>query len=144
MIMKLKITGAILALFIIIQFIPYGWDHANPKKVSEPQWNSEKTRTTFFRLCGDCHSNETTWPVYSYIAPISWLVQHDVEEGREHFNVSMWNVQKSNKGDEAAEEYEKGEMPPWLYQLPRPGTKLSPEEKSEFLQGLKTTFGEEK
>lgn len=139
--MALKITLILFVILIGIQFIPYGRDHSNPKTISEPQWDSEKTRSTFFKLCGDCHSNETKWPVYSHVAPVSWLVQNDVNEGRAHFNVSMWNVQKRNKGDEAANEYAEGEMPPWIYTLPRPYTRLSIDEKNEFLQGLKSTFG---
>ncbi len=139
--MKLKILGIIIILFIGIQFVPYGKDHTNPKSISEPQWDKPKTRTTFFKLCGDCHSNETTWPIYSNVAPVSWLVQNDVDEGREKLNVSMWNVQERNKGNDAAHEYEEGDMPPWIYTLPRPQTKLPQSEKEEFINGLKATFG---
>ena len=42
--------------------------------------------------CYDCHSNETRWPWYSYVAPLSWLVTHDVEEGRAEFNLSAWGT----------------------------------------------------
>ena len=138
--MKLMILGIVIILFIGIQFVPYGKDHSNPKSVAEPPWNTKKTRATFFKLCGACHSNETTWPIYSNIAPISWLVQHDVDEGRENLNVSMWNVQKRNKGNEAVHEYEEGDMPPWIYQFPRPQNKLSQNDKEEFIAGLKATF----
>ena len=138
--MKLKILGILAILFFGIQFVPYGKDHSNPKSVAEPQWDSKETRATFLKLCGDCHSNETAWPIYSNIAPISWLVQHDVDEGRENLNVSMWDVQKRNKGDEAAHEYEEGDMPPWIYQLPRPQNKLSQNDKEDFIAGLKATF----
>jgi mono/diheme cytochrome c family protein len=137
---SIKILGTILVLFIGIQFIPYGKNHTNPSSVAEPQWDRPKTRATFFMLCGDCHSNETTWPGYSHVAPVSWLVQHDVNEGRENLNVSMWNVQQRNKGDEAVHEYEGGDMPPWIYELPRPQTRLSVKQKEEFIGGLKATF----
>ncbi|WP_197524237.1 heme-binding domain-containing protein [Nitratiruptor sp. SB155-2] len=100
---------------MLIQFVPYGRDHTNPPVVAEPQWANEWTRQTFMRTCGDCHSNKTKWPWYSNIAPISWLVAHDVKEGREHFNVSMWGHQKKNEGEDAAEEVMKGEMPPLAY-----------------------------
>ena len=139
--MKLKILVLAIVLSIGIQFVPYGKDHTNPQNNSEPQWNSQVTRTTFFKLCGDCHSNQTTWPVYSKVAPVSWLVQHDVDEGRENLNVSLWNVQKRNNGSDAVHEYEEGDMPPWIYTLPRPQTKLSQKEKQEFIEGLKATFG---
>lgn len=49
------------------------------------------------RGCRDCHSNNTVWPVYAYIAPASWLVSHDVTEGRKHFNMSEWGRYKQSK-----------------------------------------------
>jgi len=141
--MKKLIIGLIV-LLVLIQFIPYGKDHTNPKVVAEPKWDTPQTREVFMRACGDCHSNETKWPWYSNIAPISWSVYHHVEEGREHFNVSMWGHQKKNKGDEAAEEVQEGDMPLFSYLLAHPEAKLSNEEKKRFIQGLKNTFGEEK
>ena len=139
--MKPKIILFIILLIIAIQFIPYGRDHVNPPVVAEPTWDSPITRETFFRACGDCHSNETKWPGYSNIAPISWLVQYDVNEGRKEFNVSMWGAQKENEGDESAETIEKGEMPPWFYLIPHPEAKLKENEKREFIKGLVATFG---
>ncbi|MEJ2470802.1 MAG: heme-binding domain-containing protein [Desulfuromonadales bacterium] len=110
--------------------------------LSEPNWSSPTTRVLFFRACGDCHSNETKWPSYSRIAPISWLVRNDVDEGREHFNVSTWGQQRKNKGDEAAKTVRDGEMPTWFYVIPHPEAKLSESEKSELIMGLVATFGE--
>ena len=139
--MKLKIFGFLIVAFIVIQLVPYGREHSNPAVVAEPSWDSPQTRETFFMLCADCHSNETKWPFYSNIAPVSWLVQADVDEGRDHFNVSMWNTRSVNKGDEAAGKYKEGEMPPWIYQLPRPQTRLSDADKVAFIKGLTKTFG---
>jgi len=142
--MKYKILVTIALLAIVIQFIPYGKDHSNPLILAEPKWDSPKTEELFYRSCGDCHSNKTKWPWYSNVAPISWLIQHDVEEGRESFNVSMWGKQKKNKGDEAKEELEENEMPPWFYTIAHPEAKLSETEKNELLKGLFATFGKEK
>lgn len=141
--MKIKPITGLVIIFIAIQAIPYGRDHSNPAVKAEPAWDSTQTRSTFFKACADCHSNETTWPWYSHVAPVSWLVQRDVEEGREHFNVSVWGVQKKNEGDEAAEVVQKGEMPLWFYSIPHPEAKLSTEQKTEFFKGLRATFGEE-
>jgi len=141
--MKYKILGIIAFMIVAIQFIPYGKDHTNPPVLAEPKWDSPKTKELFNRACADCHSNETKWPWYSNIAPVSWLVQYDTEEGREHFNVSMWGKQKKNDGDEAKEELEDGEMPPWFYVLPHPEAKLSESETEELAKGLLATFGEE-
>ncbi len=142
--MKFRILSILLILFIGIQFIPYGKDHQNPNVISEPNWDSNRTKELFDRVCLDCHSHETNWPWYSKIAPVSWLNQHDVDEGREHFNVSAWGVQKRNEGDEAAEEVIEGEMPPWFYFIPRPGSKLTETEKEELVKGLTATFGKHK
>ena len=141
--MKYKILGAIVLVMIAVQFIPYGKNHANPPVMAEPEWDSQQTRDLFVRACADCHSNETRWPWYSHIAPLSWLVQYDVEEGREHFNVSMWGIQKKNEGTEAKEEFEEGEMPPWFYVLLHPEAKVSKNERETFSNGLLATFGEE-
>ena len=138
-----KIALILIILLVAIQLIPYGKDHTNPKVVAEPQWDSPRTREIFMRACGDCHSNETKWPWYSNIAPLSWSIYHHVMEGREHFNVSMWGVQKENEGEDAAEEVEEGEMPLKSYLIAHPEARLSDSEKSELIEGLKRTFGED-
>ncbi len=137
-----KFLIAIVVFFILIQFIPYGKDQTNPPVIAEPQWDSPKTRELFMRACGDCHSHETKWPWYAKIAPVSWLVYYDVMEGRKHFNVSAWGVQKKNEGEDAAEELAEGEMPPKPYLLMHPEARLSPQEKEALIEGLKRTFGE--
>ena len=139
-----KIILLLIILFGVIQFIPYGKEHTNPKVVAEPKWDSPKTKEIFMKACGDCHSNETKYPWYSSIAPISWAMAHHIEEGREHFNVSMWGQQKKNEGDEAVEEIEEGEMPLKSYLLAHPEARLSDVEKQLLIDGLKKTFGEKK
>ncbi len=139
-----KIILALVILFVIIQFIPYGKNHTNPEVVAEPQWDTPQTKEIFMKACGDCHSNETKWPWYSSVAPLSWSIFQHVEEGREHFNVSMWGKQEKNEGDEAVEEVEEGEMPLKSYLLAHPEAKLSAEEQKLFIEGLKKTFGEKK
>ena len=141
--MKRMVIGLIV-LLVLIQLVPYGKEHPNPKVVSEPEWNTHQTRSLFMRACGDCHSNETKWPWYSNIAPVSWMVSRHVEEGRAHFNVSMWGYQKKNEGDEAVKELKEGEMPLATYVLVHPEARLSREEKGVLIEGLKRTFGEEK
>jgi len=139
--MKLKVLISFVVLLVLIQFVPFGKNHSNPPVTSEPAWDSPETAQLFARACGDCHSHKTVWPWYSNYAPISWLVANDVYEGREHFNVSMWNTQKRNKGKEAAEAIEEGEMPPWFYLIPHPEAKLSDQETAALIKGLEKTFG---
>jgi hypothetical protein len=61
----------------------HGHDHANPSGGQPIAWDSPRTEQLMTDACMDCHSNLTHWPWYSNIAPISWLVQKDVEDGRE-------------------------------------------------------------
>ena len=138
-----KIILILIVIFGLIQFIPYGKNHTNPKVMAEPKWDSPKTKELFVRGCADCHSNETKWPWYSNIAPISWSIYHHVEEGREHFNVSMWGIQKKNDGDEASKEVKEGEMPLPSYLIAHPEARFSKEETKALIEGLKKTFGEE-
>ena len=53
--------------------VPFGHSHTNPPVTKEPAWNSPDTRALVQRACFDCHSNQTTWPWYSHVAPVSWL-----------------------------------------------------------------------
>jgi mono/diheme cytochrome c family protein len=125
-----------------IQLVPYGREHANPPVAREPAWDRPRTRELFFRACKDCHSHETVWPWYSFVAPASWLVQHDVDEARSHFDVSDWGRER-NHGDEAAAEVREGEMPLWYYLPAHPEAQLSDAERAELIAGLVATFGDE-
>lgn len=140
-----KLARLLLVLAVVgfaIQLVPYGWSHENPAITAEPQWSAPRTRELFFRACGDCHSNETKWPLYSRIAPISWLVYRDVQEGREHLNVSEWNRAQKD-AHEAAEELQKGAMPLPIYVPLHPEARLSAAEKAELVAGLAATLGNE-
>ena len=138
---KLFIGGVVIA--VLIQFIPYGKTYTNPPIIGEPTWDSPQTKELFDKACSNCHSNQTTYPWYSKVAPISWLVASDVEEGREHFNVSAWGAQKKNKGDEAAKELKGGDMPPWFYLPTHPEAKLTEVQTQELINGLEKTFGKD-
>lgn len=140
-----NVAVALLTLLILglaVQLVPYGREHSNPAVSQEPDWDRPRTRELLLRACGDCHSNETEWPWYSFVAPASWLVEMDVDEGRSHFNVSEWD-REENDGDEAAELVREGEMPLWFYVPLHPEARLSDEEREELIHGLVTTFGEE-
>ena len=142
--MNLKAISAIVLLSAVaIQFIPYGKDHTNPPVMSEVQWDSPRTQELFNRACADCHSNETKYPWYSKIAPVSWLIAHDIEERREKMNVSMIGVQPKNKLKDAAAEVKEGEMPIPPYLIAHPEARLSDAEKKELAEGLEKTFGTE-
>lgn len=138
----LIMVAGVAGLLVLIQLVPYGRNHTNPPVVSTPMWDSPRTVELFDRACADCHSHDTVWPWYSHVAPVSWLVQHDVDEGRAKFNVSLWGVQRENEGDEAAETVETGEMPFRPYLLTHPEARLTEAEKNDLIQGLLATFGD--
>ena len=88
------------------------------------------------RACYNCHSDETVWPWYSNIAPISWLVGSDVSEGRELLNFSEWGKYnpelKSKKLKKIGEEVGNGGMPPWYYTFVHSEARLTPTEREQF------------
>ncbi len=135
----LVIAGIVLLVgFGLIQLIPYGHDHTNPPVVNEPAWTDTQTRDLAVRACFDCHSNETVWPWYSRVAPVSWLVAHDVEEGRQHMNFSEWKG-SSHTVDEIAEVIHYGEMPPSYYVMMHADAKLTDAEKQALIDGIMST-----
>jgi mono/diheme cytochrome c family protein len=132
---------ALVLLFGLIQLVPYGRDHNNPPVQNEPAWNEPRTRELAVGACFDCHSNETIWPWYSNVAPVSWLVQRDVDEGRSRLNFSEWG-RRRQEGHEAAEIVREGEMPPWQYKLMHSSARLPAEEKDALINGLTATLGQ--
>ena len=132
--------GVALVGFLAIQFVPYGRAHTNPEVTAEPVWDSPRTRELAVDACFDCHSNTTRWPWYSNIAPMSWVLQRHVDEGRDALNFSRWDL-AYEEADEAAETVQEGSMPPWDYRLAHPAARLSDAEKAELAEGLKVTLG---
>lgn len=138
----IKIGVIILAVFVLIQIVPYGRNHTNPTVVQEPAWVTPETRALAVRACFDCHSNETVWPWYSNIAPVSWLTQRDVDEGRQKLNFSdIYN--SGEEGREAGETVLKGEMPPLQYLPTHPEARLTDTERQLLALGLDQTLGGE-
>jgi hypothetical protein len=126
-------------LFLLAQAVPYGRSHTNPPVTAEPRWDSPQTRQLAAQACFDCHSNLTTWPWYSNIAPVSWLIQRDVDGGRAALNFSEWNKPQDGAGD-AVEAVQGGSMPPWFYPLMHPKASLSQVDRQRLAAGLAATF----
>lgn len=130
--------GVIIGLIIVfglIQLIPYGHDHTNPPDRVEPTWDSIQTRALTQRACFDCHSNDTVWPWYSNVAPLSWLIQRDVDRGRNRLNFSEWD-RPPREVQEISEPVRRGQMPQWYYVVLHPDANLSPAERQALIQGL--------
>jgi hypothetical protein len=125
-----RVLASLAGLLLAIQLIPV--DRSNPPveaEVPAPATIREILRTS----CYDCHSNESAWPWYAYVAPVSWLVADDVHEAREHMNFSTWNEYDEDERielfEEIWEEVEDGEMPLWFYVPLHPEAELAEREK---------------
>jgi len=147
----MKITGKIISLllglaiagFLLIQLVPYGRDYSNPPVTGEPAWDSPRTKELAKRSCFDCHSNETTYPWYSRVAPVSWLVRRDIEEGRGNLNFSEWEIgskRAQRAADEVREVISSGEMPLPIYLIQHPEARLTDAEKQELLSGFEASL----
>jgi hypothetical protein len=136
----LVLTLAVLVgLFGLIQLIPYGRTHSNPRITGEPTWDSPRTRALAVRACFDCHSNETTWPWYANVAPFSWVVQRDVEAAREIVNFSEWHRPQDLASYSGLSVRSHG-MPPTKYRLAHPEADLTDAEIFELANGLDATL----
>lgn len=131
---------AIVGLLAVAQLVPYGRDHTNPAVTLEPAWNAPRTRELAQRACFDCHSNQTSWPWYANVAPASWLVQSDVDEGRRTLNFSEWTRTYGEAG-ESGETVRNREMPPRRYVVLHPAARLSEAELQQLASGLDATIG---
>ncbi len=126
---KVLLAGCIV--FVLIQFVPV--KRENPPVTAAISAPPEVLKI-IKRSCYDCHSNETRWPWYSKIAPVSWLVGNDVREGRENMNFSDWN--KLSVDDQLffktniLKKITKDEMPLFIYKLGHPGARLSDGDKA--------------
>ncbi len=125
--------------FLAIQLVPYGRNHTNPPVVREPIWPSPEVRALAKRACFDCHSNEVVWPWLSNVAPVSWMIQRDVDEGRRKLNFSEWGTRRDER--DAAEQVQQGKMPEPKYLLTHPEARLTSAEKQMLIDGLQAIAG---
>ena len=139
------VLGLLIAL-VVAQFVPINRDNpaTDPgKTLYSVQAVPADVRAAVDRSCKDCHSNETVWPWYSYVAPFSWLVAHDVHDGRGDLNLSEWgsytDKRKGRKLLEICEQLRSGEMPDWKYTLIHRRARLSQEESTGLCAWAETT-----
>lgn len=121
-----RILIALLVVFLGIQLVPVA--RTNPPATATIDV-PPAVRSILERSCFDCHSNETRWPWYSRVAPVSWLVANDVREGRGKMNFSTWDQyngrRAAHKIREIREELEEGAMPLPNYLRMHPEARLS-------------------
>src|SRR5665213_228720 len=139
-IISMKIIKWVVLAAILIQLIPYGHTHTNTPATKEPAWDSPQTRALFHQACFDCHSNETARPWYSHVAPVSWLLERDVNGGRSHLNFTEWDRPQKNAKD-VTNEVQQGDMPPWFYLPMHPAARLTAAEKQALIDGVEKSLG---
>jgi mono/diheme cytochrome c family protein len=125
-----------LIAFLAIQLVPYGKNHDNPPTVQAVKWSSPEARALAVDACFACHSNLTSWPWYTNVAPISWLTARDVEDGRAKLNFSEWQRPQEVDLQEVVDAIRGQEMPPLQYRAIHPEARLSDNERRQLEQGL--------
>jgi Haem-binding domain len=132
---------AALVLLLAIQLVPV--NRNNPR--GDPSQTiyaalpmPADARAVFERSCNNCHSNETSWPWYSYVAPVSWVVAHDVHQARKAMNLSEWGsysaTKKTDKLEEICEQLTNGDMPDRKYTLIHKQARPTAKEKGVVCQ----------
>jgi hypothetical protein len=133
-----RITSAAIAGIVVvaaIQLIPVR--RTNPPVTADVSAPAE-VETILRGACYDCHSNETRWPWYSRVAPVSWFIAHHIEEGRGDLNFSEWPVYDFKAQDEAFEDIRKqvsqGKMPLRSYRIMHPEARLTDAQRKVILK----------
>ena len=135
------VVAGLLVVFLGIQLVPV--QRTNPPVVTQVNWDSPQTKSLTQRACMDCHSNQTIWPWYSYVAPFSWLISQDVNRGRRALNFSDLSTNSfriSRATQRMGEIVLSGRMPPAQYLLTHPAAKLTPDEQQALISGLQKTL----
>jgi hypothetical protein len=139
---KLKwIFGAFIVAFALLQF-------TNPARTNPPVVNDlmatnappPEVAVMLHEACYDCHSYETKLPWYSHVAPMSWLIADDVNEGRKHLNLSDWPADNptraAKKLENMSEEIGYGDMPPKKYTAIHADARLTDARRKELTDWL--------
>ena len=131
---------AVVALvFGALQLVPL--DRDNPPIESDLS-APDAVKAILERSCYDCHSHETRWPWYGYVAPATFLVAYDVHEARDKMNFSTWRAyrpdERAEMVDDAFDEIDEGNMPPWYYLIMHPSARLSEADRELFASWVRT------
>ncbi len=119
------IKKIILAVFVLLILVFVGLQFFRPDRTNPPIDLSQTIEATveipedvklvLARSCKDCHSNETVYPWYSNVSPVSWFLADHIEHGRSHLNLSVWNTydatKKAHKFEEICDMVKSGQMP---------------------------------
>ena len=134
---------ALAATCLAIQLISTGDPVAHRSQPGESEIAAPpQIKSVLAQACYDCHSNETRWPWYAHIAPVSWLVVHDVSLGRKQLNFSEWRLYyprtQARKLLWMGRVVRERTMPPWSYRMMHPQARLSGAERAMLEQWLES------
>lgn len=134
-------------LLLAIQLVPNELPEVvadNPGDLIQSGVVGEDVAMLLKNSCYACHSNETDYPWYSYVAPASWLVAKDVREAREELNFSLWKdydmMDQLGKLDDTYMEVEEGKMPLGIYTLMHPSAKLDEAQRKTIVDWAEATM----
>ena len=141
-----RIGLAILVALVAGQLVPVS-RHNPGEDPSQTIYTAEKmppaVKAVFVRSCENCHSNQTSWPWYSYVAPASWVIANDVHQARKAMNFSEWGSYPAKKKEERLEEIceqvTNGDMPDPKYLLLHRSAHITPEERTAVCQWTEDT-----
>jgi hypothetical protein len=135
---------ALVVLFVVAQAIRPAMTNPPVDASKTLRANAQITpeaEAVLERSCRDCHSNETVWPWYSQVAPVSWLLTSDVNEGRHDLNFSEWGTYSQRKVANRLKgicgQVEHGDMPLWFYLPLHPSAKLTDADKKTLCDWTK-------
>jgi hypothetical protein len=142
LVVGLKRTGiALLSLFVVAQFIPVKRNDPQvdqSRSIYAKEKIPQQVKTVFEGSCANCHSDHTTWPWYSYVAPVSWMIAHDVHDARKKMNFSEWAGYSANKREEKlediCEQLTDGDMPDPKYLLVHGSARITPAQRDAVCQ----------
>ena len=141
------LVGGIAVIGLAVQFVPNelpAVEANNPDDLIGSGIVSEEISGILKTSCYDCHSNETKYPWYSHVAPVSWLVSKDVREAREELNFSTWQaydmMEKLEKLDDIAIEVKEGEMPLGIYTVIHSSAKLDDAQRQLIVEWAEATM----
>jgi hypothetical protein len=132
---------SLAAVFLLLQFKqPHRTNPPIESAINAPA----EIAAILERSCYACHSHETDWPWYAYVAPVSWWVVDHVEHGRGDLNFSQWPVldfeELEHSFRDIDEQIAKGEMPLTSYLILHPGARLSDAEKDALRRWARSNF----
>lgn len=147
--MKKKLLIGIVLILLAIQLIRPSLNTGSasgPNDITQAMAVPADVRTILEKSCYDCHSNNTTYPWYDRIAPVSWWVANHIKEGKHELNFTEFATYSSKKQrkklEEIAETVESGEMPLKSYLITHGDARLTEEQKRTLVNWAKGGRGE--